>query len=131
VQEACAYVDARIAELAPGSLDTGTTGIFDEYLEELEKAWECDEDRQHAAEIEDLQRHIAAAQEQVTAAEHAVRTATAAADVARQDWVAARARLGAPPPQITPGPPSATQPPETGNFTTVSSLPPARKRRTP
>lgn len=82
--------------------------------------------------MEDLQRRIAAAEEQVSAAEHAVRTATAAADVARQDWVAARARLGAPPlAETTPGPPTITQPAETGNHAAVSSLPSPRKRRNP
>jgi len=132
VQEARAYIDALVADLASrGVLDTGTTGIFDGYLEELGKTWECDDDRRHAAEMEDLERRIAAAQEQVTAAERAVRTATAAAGVARQDWVAARARLGAPSPQTPPGLPSVTQPAEAENFTTVASLSPARKRRTP
>ena len=130
VQKACAYIDARIAELTPDALDTGTTDIFDGYIEELGKTWECDDDQRHAAEIEDLQRRITAAQEQITAAEHAVRTATAAVDVTRQDWVAARARLGAPPPPTTPGLPAVTQPAEARNCTTVSSLP-ARRRRTP
>ncbi len=130
VQEARAHIDARTAELTPDALDAGTTDIFDGYIEEIGKAWECDDDRRHAAEMEDLQRRIADAQEQVTAAEHAVRTATAAADVAQQDWLAARARLGAPLPPPTPGLPAVTQPAEAGNCTTVSSLPPRSNRRT-
>jgi hypothetical protein len=130
VQKACAYIDARISELTPDALDVGTTDIFDGYIEELGKTWECDDDQRHAAEIEDLQRRIAAAQEQVMAAEHAVRIATAAVDVTRQDWVAARARLGAPPLPTTPGLPAVTQPADAGNCTTMSSLP-QRRRRTP
>ena len=110
VQDARAYIDARIAELTPDALDTGTTDVFDGYIEELGRTWECDDDRRHAAEIEDLQRRIADAQARVTAAEHAVRTATAAADVAQQDWLASRARLGAPPPPTTPGLPAVSTP---------------------
>ena len=133
MQETRDYIDAHVTELSEcGALDIGTTGIFDGYLEELGKTWECDDDRRHAAEMEDLQRRIAAAQEQVTAAENAVRTATAAADVAQRDWLAARARLGAPPPPATPALPAVTQPAEAGNCPTVSSLPPrSRRRRTP
>ncbi|MGH3932164.1 MAG: hypothetical protein ACRDTF_19555 [Pseudonocardiaceae bacterium] len=100
-------IQERIAEmLSQGALDEGSAAALDPGIESRGAGWHAEDDEEHENHLTEIDLRIAEAQERVKAAEGTHRMAEEYLKRARQDYLAARQRLGAEP--LTPS--DATRP---------------------